>query len=46
MSVIYDGTSRFGEALAIVIRYITDDWKIEQNLIRLQMLEKAYVEKS
>ena len=41
MSVIYDGTSRLGEALAIVIRYITDDWKIEQNLIRLQMLEKS-----
>ena len=41
MSVIFDGTSRLGEALAIVIRYITDDWKIQQNLIRLQMLAKS-----
>ena len=46
MSVIFDGTSRLREALAIVIWYITDEWKIEQNLICLQMLEKAYMEKS
>ena len=39
MSVIFDGTSRLGEALAM--RYITDDWKIEQNLICLQMLAKS-----
>ena len=41
MSVISDGTSRLGEALAIVIQYITNDCKIEQNIIRLQMLEKS-----
>ena len=41
VSVIFDGTSRLREALAIVIRYITDDWKIQQNLIRLQMLAKS-----
>lgn len=41
VSVIFDGTSRLGEALAIVMRYITDDWKIEQTLIRLQMLAKS-----
>jgi len=41
ISVIFDGTSRLGEALAIVVRYITDDWKIEQKLVRLQMLAKS-----
>ena len=41
VSIIFDGTSRLGEALAIVVRYITDDWKINQNLIRLQMLAKS-----
>ena len=40
VSIIFDGTSQLGEALAIVVRYITDDWKINQNLIRLQMLAK------
>jgi len=38
VSVTFDGTSRLGEALAIVMRYVTDNCKIEQNLICLQML--------
>ena len=38
---IFDGTSRLGEALAIVLRFISDDWKLEQRLIRVQMLSKA-----
>ena len=27
LSVIFDGTSRRGEALAIVLQFVTDDWK-------------------
>ena len=41
LSVIFDGTSRLGEALAIVIRFINEDWKVVQNLIRVQMLSKS-----
>ena len=41
LSVIFDGTSWLGEALAIVVQHITNDWKIKQSFIRLQMLEKS-----
>jgi hypothetical protein len=35
VSVIFDGTSRLGEALAIIVRFVTGDWRIEQRLIRM-----------
>ena len=40
MSIIYDGTTRLGEVLAIVIRYI-DGWNIHQRLVCLQFLAKS-----
>ena len=40
ISVIFDGTTRLGEALAIVIRFV-HDWEIKQRLIRLQLLVKT-----
>ena len=41
LSVIFDGTTYLGEALAIVIQYVTDDWSIQQKLVRLQILAKS-----
>ena len=41
VSVIFDGTTRLGEALAIVVRFVSDQWTIEQRLVRLQMLAKS-----
>ena len=41
LSVIFDGTSRLGEALAIIVRFVGEDWTLEQRLIRLQMLSKS-----
>ena len=41
ISVIFDGTSRLGEALAVVIRFISNDFTIEQRLVKLQMLAKS-----
>jgi len=41
VSVIFDGTTRLGEALAIVLRFISKDWTIEQQLVHLQMLAKS-----
>ena len=41
LSVIFDGTTRMGEAMGIVVRYITSDWKIQQRLIRLQLLAQS-----
>ena len=41
VSVIFDGTCRLGEALCLVVRYISDDWSIEQRLVALKMLQKS-----
>ena len=41
VSVIYDGTTRLGEALAIVLRYVGNDWTIQQRLVGLNLLAKS-----
>ena len=42
LSVIFDGTSRMGEeALAIVIRFVSEGWQNQQRLIRLQLITKS-----
>ena len=40
-SVIFDETTRLGEALAIVARFVDDEWNVQQRLIRLQVLAKS-----
>ena len=39
VSVVFDGTTREGEALAIVVRFVRD-WQIEQHLVRLLLLAR------
>lgn len=34
VSIIFDGTSRLGEALVIVLRFL-DNWEIKQRLVQL-----------
>lgn len=42
VSVVFDGTSRLGEALAIVVRYCSGSgWTIKQKLVCLSMLAKS-----
>ena len=41
VAVIFDGTTRLGKTLAIVLRYVSDEWSLEQRLIRLQLLAKS-----
>ena len=41
MSVIFDGTTRLEEAVAVVVRFVSSDWTVEQRLIKLQMLAKS-----
>ena len=41
VSVIFDGTSQMGEVLAIVLRFVTCEWSIEQCLIKVQLLSKS-----
>jgi hypothetical protein len=40
VSMIFDGTARLGEALAIVIRYVQENFKPTQCLICLEVLAK------
>lgn len=30
-----------GEAMGIVVRYVTSEWKVEQRLVRLQLLTQS-----
>ena len=41
LSVIFDGTTRFGEAMAVIVRFVDDDWCIQQRLLCLQLLTKS-----
>ena len=40
-SVIFDRSTRLGEALAIIVRFIDKDWNIQQRLLKLEMLAKS-----
>ena len=39
-TVIFDGSTRQGEALTIIIRYIDLEWEIQQRLLRFHTLAK------
>ena len=41
LSVVFDGSTHLGEALAILFRYIDADWKLRQRLVRLHVLSKS-----
>ena len=41
VSVIFGGTTRLGEALANVVRFVTNDWTIEHGLVKMQLLAKS-----
>ena len=40
-SVIFDGTARLGKALAVIVRYVQENFQPTQRLIRLDILAKA-----
>ena len=41
LSVIFDGTTRLGEAMAVVVLFVSDDWSLEQRLLQLKTLAKS-----
>ena len=41
VSVIFDGTTRLGEAMAIVLQFVDSKWELQQRLVRLQLLAKS-----
>ena len=40
VSVIFHGTSRLGEVLVVVLRFVSE-WKIQQHLVRVEFLTKS-----
>ena len=41
VSTIFDGSARLGEALAIIVRFVHNQWNVQQRLVRLQVLVKS-----
>ena len=41
VTVIFDGTTQLGEALVVVIRYLDDDWKLQQHNANIKMHSKS-----
>ena len=41
VSIVFDGTTHLGEAMAIVLRFVDDEWGLQQRLVRLQLLSKS-----
>ena len=41
VSVIFDGTTHLGEALAVVVQSVSNDWTIEHCLVKIQLLAKG-----
>ncbi len=41
VSVVFDGTTHLGEAMAVVLRFVDSEWKIQQRLVRLMLLAKS-----
>ena len=41
ISLVFDGTTRLGEAIAIVVRFVDDSMNIQQRLVRLRTVAKS-----
>ena len=41
VSVIFDGTSWTGEAMAVILRFVDKDWEIQHHLIVSQLFAKS-----
>ena len=41
LSVIFDGSTRQGEAIAIIVRFLDNNWNIIQRLVRIDVCSKS-----
>ena len=41
VSTVFDGSTRLGEALGIIVRFVDSQWNVQQRLVRLQVLAKS-----
>ena len=39
--MIFDGSTRLGEAIAIIVRYVNERWGIKQLLVRIDIVAKS-----
>ena len=39
--MIFDATTRLGEAIAVVLRFVDGQWQLQQCLVRLMLLSKS-----
>ena len=38
---MFDGTTQLGEAVAVVLRFVSKEWTLEQRLVKLHILAKS-----
>ena len=41
VGVIIDGTTWLGETMALILRFVSESWMLEQRLVRIQLLSKS-----
>ena len=41
LSITFDGTTRLGEAFALVVRFVDNEWQVKERLIRMRSLAKS-----
>ena len=41
LSLIFDGTTRCGEAIVVLVRFVDDQWTVQQRLVRLDVVAKS-----
>ena len=41
LGLIFDGSIRLGEAIVIIVRFVSDNWSIVQRLLRLDICAKS-----
>ena len=41
VSVIFDGSTRLGEAIAVILRFVDENWRIQQRLVRIDVVARS-----
>ena len=43
VAVVFDGSTRLGEALAVILRYVNERWNIQQQLVCINVVASTGV---
>ena len=41
VAVTFEGTAHVCEAMVIIVRFVTENWQVEQHVVRLMLLAKS-----